>query len=165
VTSRIEGAIATSSTTQKQRISEPQIPKEISSPVPPSPKVVPPVIPKKLSDEEIHKLEDKLKRLKISLEPCMNVIQKYWNNVSGAIARVKEAIQAGWCSNPTGLFIASCKKGVKPQKTQVSNEVNEWFNWTRARRIVIAMTDGWVYTPEGEAVRLEEIMLKFPLME
>jgi len=57
---------------------------------------------------------------------------------------------------------------VKPQKTQetqVSNEVNEWFTWARAKRIVIAMTDGWVYTPEGEAVRLEEMMNLYPLSE
>ena len=47
----------------------------------------------------------------------------------------------------------------------MSNEVNEWFTWARAKRIVIAMTDGWVYTPEGEAVRLEEMMNLYPLSE
>jgi len=47
---------------------------------------------------------------------------------------------------------------VKPQKTQVSNDVNEWFTWARKERVVIAMTDGWVYTPAGEAVRLKEMM-------
>jgi hypothetical protein len=85
--------------------------------------------------------------------------------VSGAIARVKEAIQNNWCTNPTGLFIASCKKGVKPEKSQVSNEVNEWFNWARARRIVLAMSQGFVYTPEGEAVKLEEMMRQYPMRE
>jgi hypothetical protein len=93
----------------------------------------------------------------------MNVIQKYWGNVQSAIARVKETIQQNWCSNPTGLFIASCKKGVKPQKTQVSNDVSEWFTWARARRIVLAMSSGWVYTPEGEAVKIEEMMYLYPM--
>jgi len=118
VTSRIEGAIATSRTSQ-QRISEPQPPKDIASLVLPSVKVVPPVVPKKLSEEEIQKLEYELKHLSINPDSCMAVVRKYWNNVGGAIARVKEAIHEGWCNNATGLFIASCKKGVKPQKTQV----------------------------------------------
>jgi len=164
VTSRIEGAIATSSTSQQQRIPEPQQPKDIFPPVP-SPVKPQPVVPKKLSDEEIQRLEDELKRLSINPESCMSIIQKYWNNVSGAIARVKEAIQAGWCRNATGLFIASCKKGVKPEKSQVSNEVNEWFTWARKQRIVIGMTNGFVYTPEGEAVKLEEMIAMYPLGE
>jgi len=163
ITPRIEGAIATNSTSQ-QRISEPQPPKDISPPVP-SPVKPQPVVPKKLSDEEIQKLDDELKRLKISLEPCMNVVQKYWNNVNGAIARVKEAIQNNWCTNPTGLFIASCKKGVKPEKTQVSNEVNEWFTWARAKRIVIAMSGDVAYTADGEPVSLQEMMELHPMME
>lgn len=95
----------------------------------------------------------------------MSVVEKYFDNVSGAIARVKEAIQQNWCANPTGLFIASCKKGVKPQKTQVSNEVNEWFTWARKQRIVLAMTDGFVYTADGEAVRVEEMMRLYPMMK
>jgi hypothetical protein len=95
----------------------------------------------------------------------MNVIQKYWNNVNSAIARVKEAIQSNWCTNPTGLFIASCKKGVKPEKNQVSNDVGEWFTWARKQRIVLAMTDGFVYTADGEAVRVEELMRLYPMMK
>jgi hypothetical protein len=172
VTSRIEGAIAegrrcaisTSSTSQQQRIPEPQLSRNVSPPVPP-PVIPQSVVPKQLSEEEIQKLEDELKRLSINPEPCMSIIQKYWNNVGGAIARVKEAIQAGWCRNATGLFIASCKKGIKPQKGQVSNEVNEWFTWARERRIVLAMSSGWVYTPEGEAVKLEEMMRQYPMRE
>jgi len=35
---------------------------------------------------------DQLKYLRINPEVCMGVVQKYWGNVSGAIARVKEAI-------------------------------------------------------------------------
>jgi len=161
VTSRIEGVIATSSVPQ-QRVSEPQLPKDIASPVLQSVKPQP-VFPKKLSDEEIQKLEDELKHLTINPESCMAVVRKYWGNVQGAIARVKEVIQQNWCQNPTGLFIASCKKGVKPEKSQVSNEVNEWFTWARKQRIVIAMTNGFVYTAEGEAVKIEEIMLMNPV--
>jgi hypothetical protein len=47
----------------------------------------------------------------------------------------------------------------------VSNDVSEWFTWARERRIVLAMSSGWVYTPEGEAVRLEEMMSKYPFRE
>ena len=129
VTSRIEGAIASSNFPQAQSVNIPQtqLSREISLPVPPSAKSVP-VVPKKLTQEELNAIEDELKRLRINPDSCISVIKKYWDNVGGAIARVKEALQQGWCSNPTGLFINSCKKGIKPQKTQVSNDVNEWFN-------------------------------------
>jgi len=93
----------------------------------------------------------------------MGVINRFFGNVGGAIARVKEALQQGWCNNSTGLFINSCKKGIKPQKSQVSNDLSEWFNWARKQRIVIAMTDGWAYTPEGEAVKIEEMMNLYPV--
>jgi len=95
----------------------------------------------------------------------MSSIQKYWNNVGGAIARVKEALQQGWCDNPTGLFINSCKKGIKPQKTQVSNEVNEWFTWARKQKIVIGMSGEVGYTPEGEPVSIREMMELHPMRE
>jgi len=82
-------------------------PKDISFPTSsPIPKV-----PKKLTQAEIETVADELKYLRINPEVCMGVVRKYWGNVNGAIARVKEAIQQNWCSNPTGLFIASCKKG------------------------------------------------------
>jgi len=41
--------------------------------------------------------------------------------------------------------------------------MSEWFTWERARRIVIAMTGGWVYTQEGEAVKIEEMMGLYPM--
>ncbi|MFB2767888.1 hypothetical protein ACE1AT_00985 [Pelatocladus sp. BLCC-F211] len=44
----------------------------------------------------------------INTQPCLDVVKKYWGNVQGAIARVKQALQQGWCDNPTGLFINSC---------------------------------------------------------
>jgi len=155
-------AIATSIIPQEQTVnlSKPHPSKDISSPVPANSV---PVVPKKLSQEELNAIEDELKRLRINPESCVSVIKKYWDNVGGAIARVKEALQQGWCNNATGLFIASCKKGAKPQKSQVSNDVSEWFNWARKQRIIIAMTDGWAYTPEGEAVKLGEMMDLYPM--
>ena len=92
----------------------------------------------------------------------MGVIKKYWSNVADAIARVKEAIHEGWCDNPTGLFIASCKNGEKPKNTPTS-EVSAWFEWARKKRIVIAMSSGVVYTPQGEAVNIEEMMRWYPM--
>jgi hypothetical protein len=122
-----------------------------------------PVVPKKLTQTELDAIEDELKRLRINPDSCISVIKKYWDNVQGAIARVKEAIQQNWCSNPTGLFIASCKKGVKPQKTQVSNDVSGWFTWARARRIVIAMSGDVAYTPDGKPVNIPEMMELHPM--
>jgi len=95
----------------------------------------------------------------------MGVINRFFGNVGGAIARVKEALQQGSCQNPTGLFINSCKKGIKPQKSQVSNEVNEWFTWARKQRIVIGMSGEVGYTPEGEPVSIREMMELYPMIE
>jgi len=163
VTAYAKGAIATSSVPQQQ-VSKPQAAKDIASPVLQSAKSQP-VVPKKLSDEEIQRLEDELKRLSINPDSCMEIVRKYWGNVQGAIARVKEAIQAGWCRNATGLFIASCKKGVKPEKSQVSNEVNEWFNWARARRIVLAMSGDVAYTTDRESVSIRKMMELHPMKQ
>ncbi len=41
--------------------------------------------------------------MRINPDPCLGVVKKYWANVQGALARVKEAIQEGWCENPTGF--------------------------------------------------------------
>jgi len=162
LTPGIERAIATSIIPQGQKVnvSEPHLSKGISSPLPVNSL---PVVPKKLSQAELDAIEDELMRLRINPDSCISVIKKYWENVGGAIARVKEALQQGWCANPTGLFINSCKKGIKPQKSQVSNDVSEWFNWARKQRIVIAMTGGTAYTPEGEPVSIREMMELYPM--
>ncbi len=68
-------------------------------------------------------------------------------------------------NNPTGLFINVCKKEVKPQKSQVSNEVNKWFTWARKERIVIAMTGDVAYTPNGKPVSMREMMELHPMRE
>ncbi|MGF1674855.1 MAG: ArsR family transcriptional regulator [Rivularia sp. (in: cyanobacteria)] len=110
---------------------------------------------------EIKEVCAELKRLRINPDPCLGVIKKYWENVNNAIARVKEAIHEGWCDNPTGLFIASCKNGEKSKNT-VTDDVSVWFEWARKQRLVLAMSGGVVYTPDGEAVRCEEMMQRCP---
>jgi hypothetical protein len=60
---------------------------------------------KNYSSLEISQICRELKQLRINPDPCLGVIKKYWENVAGAIARVKEAMNEGWCNNPTGLFI------------------------------------------------------------
>jgi len=75
----------------------------------------------------------------------------------------KRVIHQNWCRNPTGLFIASCKKGVKAEKPVVDNTVNEWFTWARKQRIVIAMTGNTAHTPDAEPVSLQEIIALYPV--
>ena len=111
---------------------------------------------------EIKEVCAELKRLRINPDPCLGVIKKYWDNVNNAIARVKEAIHEGWCDNPTGLFIATCKNGEKPKNT-VTDDVKTWFEWARKERIAIAMSGGVAYTPDGEAVEIREMMQRCPL--
>lgn len=113
---------------------------------------------------EIKEVCAELKRLRINPDPCLGVIKKHWDNVSNAITRVKEAIKQEWCDNPTGLFIASCKNGEKP-KNAVTTQVSDWFEWARKERIVIAMSGGMVYAPDGEVVQIEEMMRRCPLHE
>ncbi len=111
---------------------------------------------------EIKEVCAELKRLRINPDPCLGVIKKYWDNVNSAIARVKEAIHEGWCDNPTGLFIATCKNGEKPKNT-ADEDVSVWFEWARKERLVLAMSSGVVYTPDGQAVRCAEMMRQYPL--
>ena len=113
---------------------------------------------------EIKEVCAELKRLRINPDPCLGVIKKYWENVNSAIARVKEAIHEGWCDNPTGLFIATCKNGEKP-KNSVTDDVKTWFEWARKERIAIAMSSGFVYTVDGEAVEIGEMMRQYPYRE
>ncbi|WP_088242636.1 hypothetical protein [Calothrix rhizosoleniae] len=82
--------------------------------------------------------------------------------MQGAIARVKEAINEGWCENPTGLFINSCRNGEKAKNT-VTSDVSAWFEWASRERLVLAMSGGVVYTPEGEAVEIGQMMGKYPM--
>ncbi|WP_244329316.1 ArsR family transcriptional regulator [Tolypothrix sp. PCC 7910] len=115
----------------------------------------------KPSKHEIAEVCTELRRLRINPEPCVGVVKKYWANVAGAIARVKEGVQEGWCDNPTGLFINSCKSGAKGKNT-VTSDVSTWFEWARKQRIVIAMSGSVVFTPDGDAVEIQEMMRRFP---
>ena len=80
------------------------------------------------------------------------------------IAYLKEAIRT-WkgIKSPEAVFVAACKKGRKPESAQAKSEAIAWFNWVRKNRIVIVMSGEVVYTPEGEAVGLQEMMKRFPL--
>ncbi len=115
----------------------------------------------KPSKHEIAEVCTELRRLRINPEPCVGVVKKYWANVAGAIARVKEGVQEGWCDNPTGLFINSCKSGAKGKNT-VTSDVSTWFEWARKQRIVIAMSGSVVFTPDGDAVEVQEMMRRKP---
>ncbi|BAY10265.1 hypothetical protein [Calothrix sp. NIES-2098] len=118
----------------------------------------------KPSKREIAEICTELRRLRINPEPCLGVMKKYWVNVQGAIARVKEAIHEEWCDNPTGLFINSCKSGAKAKNT-VTSDVSAWFEWARKQRIILAMSGGVVYTSDGNAVEVGEMMQRFPVVE
>lgn len=61
------------------------------------------------------------------------------------------------------MFVAACKEGRKPEVQQVKSAVIAWFEWARRQRIVIAMSGEVVYTPDGEAVALAEMMRPFPV--
>ncbi|AFZ01705.1 winged helix-turn-helix domain-containing protein [Calothrix sp. PCC 6303] len=116
----------------------------------------------KPNKSEIKEICTELKRLRINPDPCLGLIKKHWENVESAIARVKEAVNEGWCNNPTGLFINSCKSGEKPKNT-INTDVKAWFEWARKERIVLAMSGGLAYTPDGKAVKISEIMQEYPI--
>ncbi|MBD2253823.1 hypothetical protein [Nostoc parmelioides] len=91
-------------------------------------------------------------------------VKRYWENVPGVIAYLKEAIRT-WkgINSPEAVFVAACKEGRKPESAQVKSAVKEWFEWARQKRIVIAMSGKVVYTADGEAVALTEMMRRFPV--
>ncbi|MBC1218024.1 hypothetical protein GNE08_27955 (plasmid) [Trichormus variabilis ARAD] len=61
--------------------------------------------------------------------------------------------------------MAACKEGRKPEVQQAKSGVVAWFEWARKNRIVIAMSGDTVYTPDGEAVALAEMMRRCPVIE
>ena len=96
VTPKDEGAVAPNNLPQNQSKIDLKPPYNIPFPAPPSVSPLP-IVPKKLSQAELDSIEAELKRLNINPDCCKGVIRKYWGNVGGAIARVKEALQQGWC--------------------------------------------------------------------
>ncbi|MBE9209454.1 hypothetical protein IQ244_23740 [Nostoc sp. LEGE 06077] len=93
-------------------------------------------------------------------------VRRCWENVPGAIAYLKEAIRT-WkgIKSPEAVFVAACKEGRKPESAQVQSAVKDWFEWARRQRIVIAMSGETVFTPDGEAVAVAEMMRRFPMGE
>ncbi|MBD2255697.1 hypothetical protein [Nostoc parmelioides] len=93
-------------------------------------------------------------------------VKRYWANVPGAIAYLKEAVRT-WkgIKSPEAVFVAACREGRKPETQQVKSAVKDWFEWARKQRIVIAMSGEVVYTPDGEAVGLSEMMRRYPVGE
>ncbi len=61
--------------------------------------------------------------------------------------------------------MAACKEGRKPEVQQAKSEAIAWFEWARKNRIVIAMSGEVVYTADGEAVALAEMMQQFPMQQ
>jgi len=63
------------------------------------------------------------------------------------------------------VFVAACKEGRKPEAQQAKSAVVAWFEWARRQRIVIAMSGDVVYTPDGEAVAVADMMRRFGVGE
>ena len=111
--------------------------------------------------------------IKISCTPqfrlnaeIQRTVRRCWENVPGAIAYFKEAIRT-WTriKSPEAVFVAACKEGRKPESAQVKSGVKDWFDWARKQRIVIGMSGDTVYTPDGEAVAVAEMMRRCPVGE
>ena len=82
----------------------------------------------------------------------------------GVIAYLKEALRTcKGVKSPEAVFVAACKKGRKPESAQAKLGAIAWFEWARKQRIVIAMSGEVVYTPDGEAVALADMMRRFPM--
>lgn len=75
---------------------------------------------------------------------------------------MKEAIRT-WkgIKSPEAVFVAACKEGRKPESAQVK----DWFEWARKNRIAIAMSGDTVYTADGEAVAVAEMMRRYTIIE
>jgi hypothetical protein len=79
---------------------------------------------------------------------------------------LKEAVRT-WkgIKSPEAVFVAACKEGRKPESVQVKSAVKDWFEWARKNRIVIVMSGETVYTVDGEAMALAEMMRRCPVIE
>ncbi|MCC5640435.1 hypothetical protein LC593_32325 [Nostoc sp. CHAB 5844] len=123
------------------------------------------------SNQEVQEVLQQLREIPCTPQFRLNAeiqrtVRRCWENVPGAIAYLKEAIRT-WkgIKSPEAVFVAACKEGRKPEAQQVKSAVKDWFEWARRQRIVIAMSGEVVYTPDGEAVALAEMMRRFPLEE
>ncbi|MBD2504870.1 hypothetical protein [Anabaena azotica] len=121
------------------------------------------------SQQEVQEVLQQLREIPCTPQFRLNgeiqrTVKRYWANVPGAIAYLKEAVRT-WkgIKSPEAVFVAACKEGRKPEAQQAKSGAIAWFEWARGQRIVIAMSGEVVYTPEGEAVALSEMMRRYPV--
>jgi hypothetical protein len=122
------------------------------------------------SQEEVQQVLQQLREISCTPQFRLNseiqrTVKRYWDNVPGAIAYLKEALRI-WkgIKSPEAVFVAACKEGRKPEVTQVVSDTIAWFEWARKERIVLALSGGVVYTPSGEAVEMREMMRRYPIL-
>jgi hypothetical protein len=135
--------------------------------------VTEPVVSKSIqpSHQEVQEVLQQLREIHCTPQFRLNseiqrTVKRCWENVPGAIAYLKEALRT-WkgIKSPEAVFVAACKEGRKPESAQAKSDVVAWFEWARRERIVIAMSGEVVYTAEGEAVKLQEMMARYPRRE
>ncbi|MBD2491360.1 hypothetical protein [Aulosira sp. FACHB-615] len=121
------------------------------------------------SNQEVQEVLQQLRDIPCTPQFRLNAeiqrtVRRCWENVPGAIAYLKEAIRT-WkgIKSPEAVFVAACKEGRKPEAQQAKSAVKVWFEWARRQRIVIAMSGEIVYTPDGEAVAVAEMMRRCPV--
>ncbi|BBD63142.1 hypothetical protein NIES2109_59920 (plasmid) [Nostoc sp. HK-01] len=126
---------------------------------------------KSQSNQEVQEVLQQLREIHCTPQFRLNAeiqrtVRRCWANVPGAIAYLKEAIRT-WkgIKSPEAVFVAACKEGRKPESAQAKSGAIAWFDWARKNRIVIAMAGEVVYTPDGEAVALAEMMRRCPMYE
>ena len=130
------------------------------------------------SHQEVQEVLQQLREIPCTPQFRLNgeiqrTVRRYWANVPGAIAYLKEAVRT-WkgVKSPEAVFVAACKEGRKPEVQQAKSGAFvadvavgiAWFEWARGQRIVIAMSGEVVYTPDGEAVELQEMMRRYQVV-
>ncbi|BAB78215.1 hypothetical protein ACN23B_27600 (plasmid) [Anabaena sp. FACHB-709] len=123
------------------------------------------------SQQEVQEILQQLREIPCTPQFRLNgeiqrTVKRYWENVPGAIAYLKEAVRT-WkgVKSPEAVFVAACREGRKPEVQQAKSGAIAWFEWARQKRIVIAMSGEVVYTADGEAVALAEMMRRYPVGE
>lgn len=94
------------------------------------------------SQQEVQEVLQQLREIPCTPQFRLNAeiqrtVKRYWANVPGAIAYLKEALRT-WkgVKSPEAVFVAACKEGRKPEAQQVKSAVKDWFEWARKERIV-----------------------------
>ncbi|BAB78218.1 hypothetical protein ACN23B_27620 (plasmid) [Anabaena sp. FACHB-709] len=123
------------------------------------------------SQQEVQEILQQLREIPCTPKFRLNgeiqrTVKRYWANVPGAIAYLKEAVRT-WkgIKSPEAVFVAACRERRKPEAQQAKSDAIAWFDWARQQRIVIAMSGEVVYTADGEAVALAEMMRRYPVIE